>query len=182
MVFRSFGPRHPAAVVSASGSFSSRLSYGKLAMPIMTAALKWSAELLSEWKSLSCGAQSFLSLFISSLIYFCLASPPSPWCCAFMLFKCHFFPPLITSSCIWNENAQWRQIKYIWFIWKWASESHICKHHGAIFWVFVMTCGRCGRRNVWKKWGQTTALTDERHKTLRYPTKTCTQLLHQIKL
>lgn len=43
--FRGFGPRHPAAVVSVSGSLSSSLSNGKLARPIMTAALKWSIEL-----------------------------------------------------------------------------------------------------------------------------------------
>lgn len=82
MVFGGLGPRHPAAVVSVSGSLSSKLSHGKLALPVMTPALKWSAELPSEWKSHT-GAQS---LFISSLDYF------FPWCFAYILFKCHGFP------------------------------------------------------------------------------------------
>lgn len=83
MVFGGLGPRHPAAVVSVSGSLSSKLSYGKLALPIMTPALKWSAELSSEWKKSYWGPE-FIYFFIQ--LFF-------PRCFAFILFKCHYFPP-----------------------------------------------------------------------------------------
>lgn len=47
-LFRGFGPRHPAAVVSVSEGFNSRLPCGKLTMPTKTPAFKRCAELLCE--------------------------------------------------------------------------------------------------------------------------------------
>lgn len=104
---RGFGPRRPAAVVSASGSLSSRLSNGKLAMPIMTPALKWSAELTSEWKNLTYLALSenliyfFFDLFSSRvLLVDALLSH-----CSNVTFFFHLSSP---SSCVFmtrNERA-----------------------------------------------------------------------------
>lgn len=98
--FGGFGPRHPAAAVSVSGSLhsSSRLSYGKLAMPIMTPAFKWSAELLSQWKCLSSAGQKvYLFLQLFTFLLWILA-------CLFLFILCRniiqmpLFFPFITFS------------------------------------------------------------------------------------
>lgn len=122
--FGGSGPRHPAAVVSVFESLSSRLSYGKLAMPI---TIWWT----SLWVEKSWSPELKVYLFPHQFIF--LLKP-----CLLLTIQMSLFSPLITSSGLFvrcsvtrHETRSRRSANS--FSSNRASNCHIYKQDGALF-------------------------------------------------